>query len=698
MYLNKDRREKGKTAPRAVEVINLGFATDFNTSSYVVYDPALDKLRTTNQLTFDEGFYPYRKESLIKKLDEVGDEIDILFKASSPIKWLEYDPTVSLMNYTKVHMGSGTDMVLWSPVDENAYLKIDRDQYFKNLLSTTTMLEKARMASGPLCAAPDSKMKGLPDYIDPTKPPKSYKDAMSRPDAAEWAEAYDKEYMGIKQRGVFEVVRIEKGMKLMGMTTRNEYKVVNGEFQKRKCRLCAMGNQQVEGSQFDARDLYAPVLKPAEFRLIMAIAASAGAEVFKYDTSQAFLYGDVEQELYSRAPDWWPEPIPEGYCLKLKKNIYGTRQAARAWHVKLSTWMEEHEYMPVNNEKTIFMKWDGDDFILIGTFVDDFAAVPTTQKLKDEFERLYAKDFDFTGGECMENFLGIEVEQSAEGIKLHLDTYTADLIEEFKLLHRKFLKPKKVPMQPGLVLDKTDCPETPDPVRQKNFRMIVQKIQYLAYWCRFDCSFTAAQLARFCASAGPSHWAALAHLMGYLVYRPSLKLKYDRKYEKGLDGFADSDWGNSVSRKSTSGLLARYNRSLLMWRSKMQKTVALSTAEAEYYSVSEMAIEVIYLRNLLSSMGLPQEDYTEVFEDNTACIEWSNHVLGGRERAKHIDIRKHFAHEAVQNGHMRLYQIPTEVQLADILTKALQLGPFKKCLYGLPGEDPPRRADYPLED
>ena len=60
-----------------------------------------------------------------------------------------------------------------------------------------------------------------------------------------------------------------------------------------------------------------------------------GAEAIKYDTSQAFLYGDVEQELYSRAPDWWPEPIQEGYCLKLKKNIYGTRQAARAWHVAM---------------------------------------------------------------------------------------------------------------------------------------------------------------------------------------------------------------------------------------------------------------------------------------------------------------------------------------------------------------------------
>ena len=85
MHLNKDRREKGKTAPRAVQVINLGFATDTNTSAYVVYNPATDKLLTTNQLVFDESFFPYRKESLIKQLDEVDNEIDILFKESSPI-------------------------------------------------------------------------------------------------------------------------------------------------------------------------------------------------------------------------------------------------------------------------------------------------------------------------------------------------------------------------------------------------------------------------------------------------------------------------------------------------------------------------------------------------------------------------------------------------------------------------------------
>ncbi len=116
----------------------------------------------------------------------------------------------------------------------------------------------------------------------------------------------------------------------------------------------------------------------------------------------------------------------------------------------------------------------------------------------------------------------------------------------------------------------------------------------------------------------------------------------------------------------------------------MQKTIALSTAEAEYYhSASEMAVEIIYLRNLIRNMGL--EDDTPVYEDNTACIEWGNHIIGGRERAKHIDIRKHFAHEAIQNRHMRLIRVPKDEQLADVFTKALLFPQFKRCLMGLMG-------------
>ncbi len=111
-----------------------------------------------------------------------------------------------------------------------------------------------------------------------------------------------------------------------------------------------------------------------------------------------------------------------------------------------------------------------------------------------------------------------------------------------------------------MMLELEDCPESPDPVKQKVYMSFVAKLQFAASWVRCDIAFTASQLAWFCASVGPSHWAALHHVMGYLEENPSVKLSYQRGRSDGLDGFADSDWGNSITRRSTTDLLARYNR------------------------------------------------------------------------------------------------------------------------------------------
>jgi hypothetical protein len=356
--------------------------------------------------------------------------------------------------------------------------------------------------------------------------------------------------------------------------------------------------------------------------------------------------------------------------------------------MRISEWMEQHGYPAMNSEKAIFMKREGAEFIIHGLFVDDMMHIPTCDKLRDEFLELYKKDFEITGGGLMETFLGMEVEQPGEVIRLHLDSYIQEVLTEYKAYIKKALRPKKVPMSPGIVLNNEDCPITPDPRKQKYYRSFIAKLQFAASWIRFDTSFTVSTLARFCASAGPSHWAALHHLMEYLEGFPSLKLTYRRRtgVDDGLSGFADSDWGNSSSRRSTSGNLCLYNRSPILWRSKMQKTTALSTAEAEYYSASTAATEVLYLRNLLDSMGFAQTSPTPVYEDNTACIEWGNNVIGGRERAKHIDIRKHFAHEVIQNGHMKLIRVATSQQLADILTKPLHFPLWQACVAGILGK------------
>jgi hypothetical protein len=109
--------------------------------------------------------------------------------------------------------------------------------------------------------------------------------------------------MGFKQLGMFKLVPIQKEMKLVGMTTRREYKITNCVFDKYKTRLCAMGNQQIACIHFNESYLYAPVLKAHKVRLLVAIASQKGTKMYKHDTShwQAFLYGDVDQDLYARA-------------------------------------------------------------------------------------------------------------------------------------------------------------------------------------------------------------------------------------------------------------------------------------------------------------------------------------------------------------------------------------------------------------
>jgi hypothetical protein len=103
-----------------------------------------------------------------------------------------------------------------------------------------------------------------------------------------------------------KVVRPEPGTQLLGSKTRAEYQVVNGELKKYKVRLCVMGNQQKEGVRYSKLGvLYAPVMKAAEVRLFIAIAAQNGLKVFKSDTKQAALNGKKgEEKIYIRASDW----------------------------------------------------------------------------------------------------------------------------------------------------------------------------------------------------------------------------------------------------------------------------------------------------------------------------------------------------------------------------------------------------------
>jgi hypothetical protein len=182
-------------------------------------------------------------------------------------------------------------MVMRVNTETNSFTRVTQLKWIQDKLALANTVIEEQTAY--IAGISHRTLKGLPKSVDPDRPPKNYKDAMSREDKQDWAEAYDKEYRGFMERKAFKVVRPEKGIKIHDTLTRLEYKEDNGTFLKRIVRLCARGDQQVEGESFTLSDLYAPTLKAPEARLLAAIAAEHGCPLLKTDTRQAFLYGGI---------------------------------------------------------------------------------------------------------------------------------------------------------------------------------------------------------------------------------------------------------------------------------------------------------------------------------------------------------------------------------------------------------------------
>ena len=143
--------------------------------------------------------------------------------------------------------------ILRSISNPNFHTGVKREDFFQSLVlkRAAKFMSSARALVTSMEQEPtpvqDGRVRGLPCNIYPNRPPKNFRDAMSREDRQEWAEAYASEHQGFFEHKTLKIVRPEPGAKILGTTTRTEYKVVNGVFKKRKVRLCVMGNQQKEG-------------------------------------------------------------------------------------------------------------------------------------------------------------------------------------------------------------------------------------------------------------------------------------------------------------------------------------------------------------------------------------------------------------------------------------------------------------------
>jgi hypothetical protein len=185
----------------------------------------------------------------------------------------------------------------------DTFTRVNQQQFLLDMVAMAKRVAETHQAN--MAEFSHGALKGLPISINPDRPPRNFKYAMSRVDKQEWATSYDKEHQGFFERQALKVVLAPPGIKIHHTTTRLEYKEDNETFLKRKVRLCARRDQQGEGVSFNSFDLYTPTLKSTEARLFAAIAAEHSCPILKTDTRQAFLYGEMgeDEQVHIRPPD-----------------------------------------------------------------------------------------------------------------------------------------------------------------------------------------------------------------------------------------------------------------------------------------------------------------------------------------------------------------------------------------------------------
>jgi hypothetical protein len=295
----------------------------------------------------------------------------------------------------------------------------------------------------------------------------------------------------------------------------------------------------------------------------------------------------------------------------------------------------------------------------------------TDKRLVDEKKNACMKHWECRDTGNVTEFLGMHVKRNAATLELDQQLYLKKVLERFKVINAKTAP---TPLPSGCSLETYTGPIDKD--RRHIFQQIVGSVLYLMLGTRPDIAYAVIRLSQFSANPSQDHLNYATYLLRYLVETQDTKLVYDAKKGEGLQAFTDSDWAaDKNSRRSTTGYFATLATGSVCWQSRLQKTVALSSTEAEYMALSDTCRQIVWIQSLFTELGFPLRR-TPICADNQGSIFIGSNPVQER-RTKHIDIRYHYVRECVEEGKVSVFFIEGTVNPADMLTKPLAREKFE---------------------
>ncbi|GJZ82916.1 putative ribonuclease H-like domain-containing protein, partial [Tanacetum coccineum] len=310
----------------------------------------------------------------------------------------------------------------------------------------------------------------------------------------------------------------------------------------------AIGTKWVFRNKKDKRGIvFAPVARIEAIKLFFAYASYMRFIVYQMDEKSAYLYGTIEEEVYVCQPPGFKDPHFLDKVYKVEKALYGLHQAPRAWYETLSTYLLENGFRRGTINKTLFIKKDKSDILLVQVYVDDIIFGSIKKTLCLEFEQMMHKRFQMSSMWELTFFLGLQVQQKEDGIFISQDKYVADILKKFDYVT---VKTASTPMETNKALVKD---EEVDNVDVHLYRSMIGSLMYLTA-SRPDITFAVCGCAR------------------------------DSPFD--LETFSDSDYaGASLDRKSTIGDETVYKE----WEDRMERAATTaSSLDAKQDSEGEL--------------------------------------------------------------------------------------------------------------
>ena len=214
---------------------------------------------------------------------------------------------------------------------------------------------------------------------------------------------------------------------------------------------------------------------------------------------------------------------------------------------------------------------------------------------------------------------------------------------------------------------------------KERYQRLVGKLIYLSH-TRPDIAYAVSVISQFMHQPQDDHLEAALRVVRYLKGTFDHGIMFRRGKHLEIHGYTDADWaGNPIDRRSTSGYFTFVGGNLVTWKSKKQKVVALSSAEAEFRGIRNGLTEVLWLRRLMGELGFLSQKTCQIFCDNKAAISIAENPVQ-HDRTKHVEVDRHFIKENIEGGIIEFPFVRSKDQLADILTKAVGAKDFSQAL------------------